>query len=92
MSSSRLVGKGKWYLVDNTAINACFLARDNSALCEPNPFTSSVETPSLAKMMKAVRFHGRRDIRLDDVPIPQCGRAQVKVCWHCLGAVDEQAD
>ncbi|MCJ1456333.1 hypothetical protein MMC28_006694 [Mycoblastus sanguinarius] len=30
-------------------------------------------------MMKALRFHGQRDIRLDDVEIPQCGRGQVKV-------------
>ena len=30
-------------------------------------------------MMKAVRFHGQRDIRLDDVEIMQCGRGQVKV-------------
>ena len=30
-------------------------------------------------MMKAVRFHGQRDIRLDDVEIVQCGRGQVKV-------------
>ena len=30
-------------------------------------------------MMKAVRFHGQRDIRLDDVYSVQCGRDQVKV-------------
>lgn len=30
-------------------------------------------------MMKAVRFHGQRDIRLDDVEIVQCGEGQVKV-------------
>ena len=29
--------------------------------------------------MKAVRFHGQRDIRLEDVEIVQCGRGQVKV-------------
>ncbi|KAL9053555.1 MAG: hypothetical protein Q9206_003887 [Seirophora lacunosa] len=30
-------------------------------------------------MMKAVRFHGKGDIRLDDVEIPICGKGQVKV-------------
>ena len=30
-------------------------------------------------MMKAVRFHGQRDIRPDDVEIVRCGRGQVKV-------------
>ena len=30
-------------------------------------------------MMKAVRFHGQKDIRLDDVDTVQCGRDQVKV-------------
>ena len=29
--------------------------------------------------MKAVRFHGQRDIRLEDVDIVPCGRDQVKV-------------
>ena len=30
-------------------------------------------------MMKAVRYHGQRDIRLEDVEIVPCGRDQVKV-------------
>ena len=30
-------------------------------------------------MMKAVRFHGQRDIRVEEVPIPKCGKGQVKV-------------
>ncbi|KAI9828102.1 MAG: hypothetical protein M1832_003629 [Thelocarpon impressellum] len=29
--------------------------------------------------MRAVRFHGQRDIRLEDVPVPQCGDGQVKI-------------
>ncbi|MCC7413044.1 MAG: 2,3-butanediol dehydrogenase, partial [Gammaproteobacteria bacterium] len=29
--------------------------------------------------MKAVRYYGRRDMRLDDVPEPQPGRGEVKV-------------
>ena len=30
-------------------------------------------------MMQAVRFHGKRDIRLEQVPVPVCGNGQVKV-------------
>ncbi|KAL8670048.1 MAG: hypothetical protein Q9168_005394 [Polycauliona sp. 1 TL-2023] len=30
-------------------------------------------------MMKAVRFHGKKDLRLDDIEIPKCGKGQVKV-------------
>ena len=30
-------------------------------------------------MMKALRFHGQNDIRLEDVEIPRCGKDQVKV-------------
>lgn len=30
-------------------------------------------------MMRAVRFHGREDIRLDQIEIPVCGKGQVKV-------------
>jgi hypothetical protein len=33
-----------------------------------------------ALTMRAVRFHGRKDIRLDEVDEPNCGRDQVKVC------------
>lgn len=33
-------------------------------------------------MMKALRFHGQKDIRLDDVEIVKCGRGQVKVGPH----------
>ncbi|WPH04114.1 Hypothetical protein R9X50_00699900 [Acrodontium crateriforme] len=29
--------------------------------------------------MQAVRFHGKQDIRLDQIPIPVCGAGQVKV-------------
>ncbi|PBP15924.1 sorbitol dehydrogenase [Diplocarpon rosae] len=29
--------------------------------------------------MRALRFHGRQDIRLDQIPIPVCGKGQVKV-------------
>lgn len=30
-------------------------------------------------MMKALRFHGQKDIRLEEVEIPKCGKGQVKV-------------
>lgn len=29
--------------------------------------------------MRALRFHGQKDIRLDQIPIPNCGKGQVKV-------------
>jgi len=29
--------------------------------------------------MQAVRFHGKLDIRLEEIPIPVCGKGQVKV-------------
>ena len=29
--------------------------------------------------MKAVRFHGRHDLRYEDVPVPMVGEGQVKV-------------
>lgn len=41
--------------------------------------------------MRAVRYHGREDVRVDDVPEPVCGSGQVKVCQtnstsrHCRG-------
>lgn len=32
-------------------------------------------------MMKALRFHGRGDIRLEDIPKPTCGEGQVMVSY-----------
>ena len=29
--------------------------------------------------MRAVRLHGKKDIRLDEIPEPQCGPDQIKV-------------
>lgn len=37
-------------------------------------------TLKTAPTMKSVRFHGPRDIRLDEVEEPVCGKGQVKVC------------
>ncbi|KAI4161983.1 MAG: hypothetical protein LQ342_004431 [Letrouitia transgressa] len=33
-------------------------------------------------MMKALRFHGQRDLRIEDVEIPKCGKNQVKIDLH----------
>lgn len=32
-----------------------------------------------ATKMKALRYHGQKDIRLEDVDVPKCGKDQVKV-------------
>ena len=53
-----------------------------SAVSPVKTFLSTIGEPYLSitvNMMKALRFHGQRDIRLDDVEIVQCGRDQVKV-------------
>lgn len=34
--------------------------------------------------MRAVRFHGRRDIRIDEVQEPVCGKGQVKASLTLL--------
>ena len=40
----------------------------------------------MSTMMKALRFHGQRDLRLEELEIPVCGKDQVKV------AVDRRVD
>lgn len=35
--------------------------------------------------MNAVRFHGQKDIRLEKIPIPQCGKGQVKIAPKFCG-------
>jgi threonine dehydrogenase-like Zn-dependent dehydrogenase len=34
---------------------------------------------SEGKMMSAVRFHGREDLRFEQVPEPECGKGQIKI-------------
>lgn len=40
--------------------------------------------------MKAVRFHGQKDLRYEDIPIPQTGKGQVKIrpAWVGIRNVD----
>ena len=33
----------------------------------------------MADTMKAVRFHGKEDIRIEQIPVPVCGPSQVKL-------------
>lgn len=35
--------------------------------------------PSTSGTMKAVRFHGKKDVRYEDIPNPTCGKGQIKV-------------
>lgn len=35
-------------------------------------------------LMEAVRFHGPRDIRIETIDEPICGKGQVKVTLHCI--------
>lgn len=45
---------------------------------------TKVDSAMIAKagsswMMKAVRFHGKLDLRYEDIPNPKCGKGQVKI-------------
>lgn len=35
--------------------------------------------PGKSGTMKAVRFHGKKDVRYEDIPNPTCGKGQIKV-------------
>jgi len=35
--------------------------------------------PTTSDTMKAVRFHGQKDLRYEDIAIPKPGKGQVKV-------------
>jgi len=34
---------------------------------------------SSGKLMNAVRFHGKEDLRFEQVPEPKCGKGQIKI-------------
>jgi D-arabinose 1-dehydrogenase-like Zn-dependent alcohol dehydrogenase len=36
-------------------------------------------TSTSGKMMNAVRFHGKEDLRYEQVPEPDCGKGQIKI-------------
>jgi hypothetical protein len=40
---------------------------------------TSIMTSSSGKMMNAVRFHGKEDLRYEQVPEPECGKGQIKI-------------
>lgn len=42
--------------------------------------------------MKAVRFHGKDDIRIEQIPVPKLGHGQVKVSLHTNPFVDRVAN
>lgn len=44
-----------------------------------NPIVDGPDGATTGKTMKALRFHGRQDLRLDEVEEPTCGYGQVKV-------------
>lgn len=52
--------------------------------------------PEMKKTMKAVRFHGKEDLRFEDIPEPTCGPGQVKVkpawCGICGSDLHEYAE
>lgn len=43
-------------------------------------FRSAYNIRKMSETMKALRFHGKKDLRLEQVPVPKCGPGQVKVC------------
>ena len=44
-----------------------------------DPSIENRSAPTSSKTMKAVRFHGKEDLRYEDIPEPTCGKGQVKV-------------
>lgn len=64
----------------------CLLIRQAETMLDAiKKFTSKMGSTADARTMKAVRFHGQRDLRLEDIPEPQVGQGQVKVskAQHC---------
>lgn len=47
--------------------------------------TESVDTPKPVPKMRSVRYHGPRDIRLDEIDEPECKKGQVKLSPAYVG-------
>lgn len=50
----------------------------NTATDSVNTYRTTLKT---TPVMKAARFHGRGDIRVEEIEEPTCGKGQVKVCF-----------
>lgn len=58
------------------------------------PIGQAQSAPTTDRQMKAVRFHGKEDIRLEEIPEPVCGKGQIKIrpawCGICGRVSDGQ--
>ncbi|KAK8171092.1 hypothetical protein BKA80DRAFT_259485 [Phyllosticta citrichinensis] len=48
----------------------------------PQELSNGINGSSKPSLMKAVRFHGKGDLRLENIPEPHVGPSQVKVRHH----------
>lgn len=64
--------------VEVTRCNYCH-SRDRT--CQGNQYSRTLDSNTClqTKIMTAIRYHGRGDIRLDTVEEPRCGKGDVKV-------------
>jgi hypothetical protein len=51
----------------------------------PHRHRTSIMASSSGKMMNAVRFHGKEDLRFEQVPEPECGKGQIKISLRGAG-------
>lgn len=64
-------------------------------LCRLQQNICANKSPNMSseKVMNAVRFHGREDLRFEQVPEPECGKGKIKIkpawCGIC-GRVRER--
>src|SRR3954466_9395387 len=47
--------------------------------------TEAAESQTLPTMMKAAVYHGRDDVRLEEVPVPEIGQSEILVRVHTCG-------
>jgi hypothetical protein len=52
---------------------------DTRPICITTEHAIIIMTSSTGKMMNAVRFHGKEDLRYERVPEPECGKGQIKI-------------
>lgn len=74
LTSSLLLFKERHQQPDDTPL------RSTGADYESNNCASSIVSPrSLSKMMRAARYYGKEDIRIENIEKPTCGEGQVRV-------------
>jgi hypothetical protein len=86
-SRNKLRGSGvqpdleSWITVVSPSVRKCATCLIFTVYLDCNIFIIEIQQTRMAQTMKALRFHGQKDLRFEDIPVPEVKDGQVKVTY-----------